>query len=103
MKYTLKIIAVAFFSIISLFGCSGGDVSGTYHNAKGSDTITLTKDGKFIASGGAGEYTVENGEVIISIPMVGGTKATIDGNKLIISDEKSVVGQHISGTWTKSE
>jgi len=103
MKHTIKIAAVVLLAITSLFGCSDSDVSGTYRNANGSDTITLTKDGKFVASGGAGEYTVENGEVIISIPMVGGTKAKIDGNKLIVSDKKSAVGKHISGTWIKTE
>jgi len=102
MKKNLQIIAVL-FSLASLFGCSDADLSGTYKNSNSSDTFTLTKDGKFIASGGAGEYSVEGGEVMISIPMVGGTKAKIDGNKLIISDTKSAVGSRISGTWTKTE
>lgn len=103
MKFKIRLIAILLIAATSLFACSEGDISGTYKKANSSDTFTLTKDGKFIASGGAGEYTVEGGEVMISIPMVGGTKAKIDGNKLIITDKKSAVGSHISGTWTKTE
>ncbi len=103
MKFKIQLTTILLIAVASLFGCSDGDISGTYKNADRSDTFTLTKDGKFIASGGAGEYSVEGGEVMISIPMVGGTKAKIDGNKLIISDTKSAVGSRISGTWTKAE
>jgi len=103
MKLKIRLTAILLIAAISLFGCSGGDISGTYKKADSSDTFTLTKDGKFIASGGAGDYSVEGDDVMISIPMVGGTKAKIDGNKLIISDKKSVVGSRISGTWTKTE
>ena len=103
MKFKKPLTAILLIAATSLFGCSDSDISGTYKNVDNSDTFTLTKDGKFIASGGAGEYSVEGGEVMISIPMAGGTKAKIDGDKLIISDKKSVVGSHISGTWTKAE
>lgn len=103
MKSKLQFIVIAAITLTSIIGCSSGDISGTYSGPDGSETMTLTKDGKFIHPRGSGEYSVEDGNVIIAVPMVGGTKGKIDGDTLVFSDQESRVGRELSGTWTKTE
>ena len=102
MKRTI-LYATASVVVAMLIGCSDGDISGTYYNSERGKSITLTEEGKFIHPQAAGDYSVEGNNVMISVPMVGGTKAKIDGNNLIFSDTSSIVGKKLSGTWTKTE
>jgi len=104
MKLKTQITVILLLALISLFGCSNGDVSGKYDHADRSAALTLTKDGKFLhPQAPPGEYTLDGDKITLIVPNVGAIEGKSEGNKLVFPKPKGWLGTNMSGTWIKTK
>lgn len=93
-KKTIRLTAVSLVLatiMLTLCGCSGSSVAGTwyYGNYPEDDPIILTKDGTFSWDGYGGNYTVDNGKVILTASFLSEVfeVSKVDGNTVLVTDK----------------
>lgn len=102
MKQRLTLTGAALLLCVLMTGC-GNKVAGSYKLDGHKNTLTLTRDGKFLlnTTGDSGAYTVEGKTIIVTAPMFGGAQGRISGSTLVFPESDSIVGRSFAGTWKK--
>ncbi len=104
MNMITAFTALALSISVSLAGCSGGNVSGTYKNDSLQNyTLRLSNDGKFTHTPwGPGEYQVDGKIIVISSFVFGSIEGHLESNKLVFPENLPGGGpEFFRGTWKK--